>query len=414
MNLPSILDIVIGSIFIYLILSLLASEIQELLATFFQWRPKHLKKSIETMLSGGSQSKGNAKYIVEKLYKDPLINTLNHRAEGNIGESLTRVSESQQSAPSYIPSETFAITLIQALKITELIQRLKKSQNLEPQTTNENLESSLNIVLASYKEIIKFQNHIKNQGKEKEIDRSSKVYKTIFGELQKTYRQIDAQEFESFIKELPAAIPLSLITSLSVLAKRAEIKVENPDEQMDQFKKEIATWFDRSMDRASGVYKRNAKKVAIAIGLLTAISTNTDTFHIASRFSKDSELRDIITTRVSQIPQGADNLQAIKEQVQQAKQDLLESVSLPIGWSDTNLKQQREEQKFWGLDIPFVKQFVGWILSGLAIAMGAPFWFELLNKFINVRNAGPKPASSANNETASHNRSESTGRESSS
>jgi hypothetical protein len=33
------------------------------------------------------------------------------------------------------------------------------------------------------------------------------------------------------------------------------------------------------------------------------------------------------------------------------------------------------------------------MLSGLAIAMGAPFWFELLGKFINVRNSGPKPVS---------------------
>ncbi|MEH1974235.1 MAG: hypothetical protein V7L02_13740 [Nostoc sp.] len=39
----------------------------------------------------------------------------------------------------------------------------------------------------------------------------------------------------------------------------------------------------------------------------------------------------------------------------------------------------------------FVKLICGWIVSGLAIAMGAPFWFDILNKVINVRNAGPKP-----------------------
>lgn len=43
MNLPFILDVAIGLIFIYLILSLLASEIQELIATVFQWRAEHLK-----------------------------------------------------------------------------------------------------------------------------------------------------------------------------------------------------------------------------------------------------------------------------------------------------------------------------------------------------------------------------------
>jgi hypothetical protein len=39
-----------------------------------------------------------------------------------------------------------------------------------------------------------------------------------------------------------------------------------------------------------------------------------------------------------------------------------------------------------------VKLF-GWILSGVAISMGAGFWFEALNKIINIRNAGKKPPS---------------------
>jgi flagellar biosynthesis protein FliR len=46
MSLPLILDIAIGLIFIYLILSLLASEIQELIATLLQWRAKHFPIAI--------------------------------------------------------------------------------------------------------------------------------------------------------------------------------------------------------------------------------------------------------------------------------------------------------------------------------------------------------------------------------
>ena len=52
MNIPVILDIIIGLIFIYVTLSLLASEIQELIATIMQWRAAHLKKSIEVLISG--------------------------------------------------------------------------------------------------------------------------------------------------------------------------------------------------------------------------------------------------------------------------------------------------------------------------------------------------------------------------
>ena len=47
MNLLFILDIALGLVFTYLILSLLASEILELIATLLQWRAAHLRKSIE-------------------------------------------------------------------------------------------------------------------------------------------------------------------------------------------------------------------------------------------------------------------------------------------------------------------------------------------------------------------------------
>jgi hypothetical protein len=33
----------------------------------------------------------------------------------------------------------------------------------------------------------------------------------------------------------------------------------------------------------------------------------------------------------------------------------------------------------------------GWLITALAISLGAPFWFDLLNKFINLRNAGKNP-----------------------
>jgi len=37
----------------------------------------------------------------------------------------------------------------------------------------------------------------------------------------------------------------------------------------------------------------------------------------------------------------------------------------------------------------------GFIITALAISLGAPFWFDLLNKFINLRSAGKKPEETA-------------------
>ena len=35
---------------------------------------------------------------------------------------------------------------------------------------------------------------------------------------------------------------------------------------------------------------------------------------------------------------------------------------------------------------------LGWLITGLAVSLGAPFWFDMLKTFVNVRGAGQKPA----------------------
>jgi hypothetical protein len=378
MNLPVVVDITLGLVFIYLILSLLASEIQELIATLLQWRAKHLKLSIELLLSGGSETDKsdiiNAIKLVQSLYNDPLINTLNQQTKTKVEQhfrKLTKNSNEQvlekQSGPSYLPSETFAITLLDTLKIPQLINYVKHP--------SEEVKTNLHLILASYKELKKGIN-----------DPTSPSYTKI----QEIYGDID-QKFIDFVNnELPDEVPDSLIKSLAVIAQRSRIKVGDLTEEINQFKNEVETWFDRSMDRASGVYKRNAKGVAILIGISIAFLTNTDTFHLIKRLSEDSVIRSTIAQSASQ------RIDYINDPV--ARRDiekLLGNASIPIGWQNINqqfeLLDNTKSNRVYIRISQFIKLICGWIVSGFAIAMGAPFWFDILNRFINVRNAGPKP-----------------------
>src|SRR5579883_117244 len=404
MNLPLVVDIATGLIFVYLTLSLIASELQELLSSLLQWRAKHLTRSIETLLSGGSEANPTqldrndlwkAKKLVEELYNDPLINTLNY--EANIGRWETRFREiskhlfpkkildQRNSAASYIPSETFATSLLQTLKLPELIQRARKVSG-ESQV-------SLNTILASYNELQKL---IPNSQKQSYQDLQSEDNE----ELRRIYGNIDDNEFQTIINSLPKHLPDSVITSLAVLAKRSKIKTKAKviDEELNQFREEVETWFDRSMERASGVYKRNAKGVALLIGLAIAILTNTDTFHVISRLSRDSAVRNVITQNVSQ--QQNFNNPAVRRQFYKD----LDDVSLPLGWDDGNLSQQEYElsqlmksakkvrfQEVLRIIYEGLRMLLGWIISGIAISMGAPFWFDMLKKVMNVRGTGPKP-----------------------
>ncbi|MBW4596489.1 MAG: hypothetical protein KME46_27185 [Brasilonema angustatum HA4187-MV1] len=383
MNLPVVLDVALGLIFIYLTLSLLTSEIQELITTLLQWRAKHLKKSIQSLIAGGSETQDedidHATQLVQELYQDPLINTLNQEAKDKVERgfrALTKTNNTKafglkQSAPSYIPSETFASSLLETLKIPQLINYV--------QTPSET-KTNLHMVLSSYKELRTAIN-------DKDSESHQKIQK-IYGDV------TENENFKKLVNSLPEYVPNNLITSLSVLSQRSRRKISGIQEDMIQFQKEVETWFDRSMDRSSGVYKRNAKGVAILIGISVAILTNTDTFFVLRRLSQDSVIRSALTQ--SAVQQQNDILS--NPDARNRFQELLGEASVPIGWQ--NISQQFQPlSKSQGnsannllLRIWLVfKILFGWLVSGLAIAMGAPFWFDILNKIINVRNSGPKP-----------------------
>ncbi|MEL6250279.1 MAG: hypothetical protein AAFR15_19990, partial [Cyanobacteria bacterium J06627_15] len=138
MSLPVVLEIALGLVFIYLTLSLIASELQEIIGTVFQWRAEHLKYSIESLLAGkGQGEQGAAKQLADRLYASPLIRDLNYEAKGPFAQLLRRglhaiggvyrfvtrarnVFGNQTSGPSYIPAETFAASLLENLQLEQL------------------------------------------------------------------------------------------------------------------------------------------------------------------------------------------------------------------------------------------------------------------------------------------------------
>jgi hypothetical protein len=96
----------------------------------------------------------------------------------------------------------------------------------------------------------------------------------------------------------------------------------------------------------------------------------------------------------------------------QARAELqkLEAHGLPIGFSC--LGQASLEQTDWKAVLDkcaanfrqqaagnWALKIIGWLITALAVAMGAPFWFDLLSRLINVRGSGPKPATSAASHT---------------
>ena len=143
MNFPVVLDIALGLVFIFFVLSLLASEIQEIIGTLLQWRAEHLKQSIEVLLAGNARDKEqSAQVLADALYESPWIRGLNQEAKGSIARSFRQISHfigrvyrtvtgqrnvfgvGKTSGPSYIPSEAFSNSLLERMQLGSLWQLL--------------------------------------------------------------------------------------------------------------------------------------------------------------------------------------------------------------------------------------------------------------------------------------------------
>ena len=72
----------------------------------------------------------------------------------------------------------------------------------------------------------------------------------------------------------------------------------------------------------------------------------------------------------------------------------LQNLPVPLGW--TPELWHRSDLTLWLLSL------AGWLVTAFAISLGAPFWFDLLQKLlnINVRGAGPKPASTSDTQAS--------------
>jgi hypothetical protein len=202
------------------------------------------------------------------------------------------------------------------------------------------------------------------------------------------------------IKTLVDLIPLSTLEGLQAPARHLQLRLDNVSEGLYLFQLELANGFDRSMERASGVYKRNARLVSFVLGVLIAVCVNVDTFFMVSQLSQEQALRSSVADLVERLPadrvflpDGSANLETFSK----LSEDIYPE--LPIGWGDRNLKiQGRTDGRLAPFDAKpqigplfLLRRLLGWLVTGLAISMGAGFWYDTLSKVMNIRNVGKKP-----------------------
>jgi hypothetical protein len=168
------------------------------------------------------------------------------------------------------------------------------------------------------------------------------------------------------------------------------------EHDVEAFKGKVRTWYNDVMDRASGWYKRYTQKILVGMGFFIAVVFNADTLAIYERLESDPETLQQVLTLAEDYVNGKDGLEIAPPQMspefnaslnklEEMINDQIESVKSPLGlgWKNVDWSEVT-----W-YDV--VLKLLGWTVTALAVSLGAPFWFDLLRKLVNIRSSGNKP-----------------------
>jgi hypothetical protein len=343
-----VLDVAIGMAFVFLLLSLIASVVQEMLSAFMQLRSANLERGLRSLFSGNSLNAEmdlvNSIYdhgLVRGLYSDPqmdsklnqsgfrrMMDKVRLTARRLIGISVDQpltIKANPLLLPAYIPSRTFALALIDILNANK--------------ATGAEVMASITKLLA------------------------------------------DHSQNESGNKAVQALLALAIDAKGDIVA----------------FQQNLEQWFNDAMGRVAGWYKRYTQRALIGIGIILAIAFNVDSLRVARTLWLDRDARQAMvnaagsyvkdnTAPTNQGSQDLGKLEAKMRSDVQAMSDVTTSSLLPVGWKhpwhyyEDYFHAEPKDATFGTLTL-----VAGWLMTALAISLGAPFWFDTLNRFMVVR-----------------------------
>ena len=192
-------------------------------------------------------------------------------------------------------------------------------------------------------------------------------------------------------------------------------------ETMQEARGNLEGWFNSAMNRASAAYTAKMKVLSLVVALCFSSLINIDTLHIAQTLWEDPAQRaQISSTATYTVQSGAlgDQLGEAEDEIRasDAEGDTqleaavesgaaivnqlgdLEALSLPIGWRFQSLEQlpadhfQRSDpSNLWnylpknnpeGWTALLLTKLLGIAATVVAAAQGAPFWFGIVNKVV--------------------------------
>lgn len=376
-SLWDILSVAIGVSFVFMILSLLNSWVQEYIASLFSLRASNLADILQNMLEPDAP-KLNGKNRVytpfpdsddragKLIEKNPILRYLKEKFGGRVVQF----------------TET-AVTRFGRRMVTQY----GGSGGGEMA-----LKLAVNPVRAFYEHPIIYS--LSKPGAMPSYIPNNDFIVALFDLLNKAGKTGDTPQEKITLENIKRGIENinqpALKARLNSLLDTAQInKKKDAPIEIEDFRNAVSTWFNDTMDRGRSWYKRQMQFIAIMCGLVIAIVLNADTLGLSISLWQNAILRESVSQAAVVYAEKGDTLNA-----KEAQEQLL-NLGLPIGWSfevaDTDPSTTDDPRDFPSTAGGWVAKMIGLVLTGFAISQGSQIWFDLMNRLINLRSTGLKP-----------------------
>jgi hypothetical protein len=182
------------------------------------------------------------------------------------------------------------------------------------------------------------------------------------------------------------------------LKKRLDPLVRETKSDLVGIKAGLERWFDETMGRLEGAYKRWATMWLAIAGLVIAVAGNASAFDVAEKLWHDPVTRQAVAETAGRVT----SEQARPEEITTVADatDKLKELGLPVGWDATSKGEWTDWKTPWDWSWSQSGTVFGWVLTALLVMLGAPFWFDVLTMLASLRSTGRKPPSAANDPTS--------------
>jgi hypothetical protein len=437
----SFLDTAIGIVFVFLLLSLIASTVNEIILSTISMRGRYLLRGLKTLLNDAK-----ATGLVSQIYNHGQIFGL---YQGNFNPQKPR------NLPSYIPSSNFVMAFlgiipeapvaIATAREAEAIQAAESAKTAADKAPNDQAAGAKVVQLMKEAEAAKkakdaavqtakdakaaLETVVSAAGRgagvaaattaaqeaaakataaaqaAQEAKAAADADPTNKGAVNKA--EASAKDAEIANQAKAAAdkavadqvAGVQLTVAFQSLKKAAQDLANNPATEkvgkpliemmneagndINNLKASLAAWYDSAMDRVSGWYKYHTQWILFWIGLVLAVGLNADTTVIVHQLSTDATLRQSVVAAAQSVKPPSDSskpanpIGEVQEQIQK-----IAELGIPLGWKGTR-PSTRQDWVAWLRK--FLKAFPGFLLTAIAVSLGAPFWFDILNKIMVVR-----------------------------